>query len=125
MARLLTELVFDQTIRGTTQVLSQPQFNEIMGRGDTLTFEVEVEDASGTTPTITVAVAHSNSGKLFLPVATTPQINAESIASGALPYRKVFTYEAATVASLVQLQVTLGGTTPVARVRIWCCARSR
>jgi len=114
--RLFTVLVFDQYVRGTVEVPSAPEHNETLGRAHDLVYEVEVEEASGTSVTLTVRHRHSNSGKGFLTGAT--PVNAASVDLGALPLRLI---ESASgrFGALGQATVQLGGTSPTARVRIW------
>ena len=116
--RSFNELVFDQFVRGVVEVVSSAEFNELLGRADQLTFEIEVEDASGTSPTISVRYLHGNSGKGFIGLANF--ITNASLAS--LPFRDVKT-QVGPLGGLGQVGVTLGGTNPVARVRIWACGR--
>lgn len=117
--RAFNELVFDQTVRGTTEVFSSSDFNDRLGRADELTYEIEVEESSGTSPTITVRHLHSNSGKGF--VGMSAILTAVSISSP--PFRDVKTVSGP-LGGLGQVGVVLGGTSPVARVRIWACGRT-
>lgn len=121
--RAFNQLVIDTTITGTVPVCSPSEFDELLGRADELLFEVEVESVAGTTPTLTLDVYHCNSGKKFVIAPSGTIITAASIAS--VPYRDLAKYSSSTLGSLVQLVVTLGGTTPVARVRVWACGRTK
>ena len=119
--RLFTELVFDQVVRGSNiEVVSPAQFNDLLGRAYDLVYEIEVEEASGTTPTISVRHLHSNSGKGFVGL---PNL-VSAVSLGTLPYRDV-TAQPGLLGGLGQVGVTLGGTTPSARVRIWATGWSR
>lgn len=118
--RAFNELVFDGTVRGVLDVYSSSDFNDRLGRADELTYEVEVEEASGTAPTITVRHLHSNSGRAFIGLSAF--VSGGSLAS--LPFRDVKTVTGP-LGGLGQVGVTLGGTSPVARVRIWACGRTR
>ena len=118
--RAFNQLVFDQIVRGTVEVVSSADFNDVLGRADELTYEIEVEDATGTNPTISVRHLHSNSGKGFIGLANL----LTNAALSTLPFRDVKT-QVGPLGGLGQVGVTLGGTTPVARVRIWACGRKK
>ena len=85
--RLFNLLVFDQLVRGNTEVVSPVEFNDPLGKAFDLVFEVEVEESSGTTQTITVKYKTSNSGKAFKDVATIVSAGSPS----PLPYRAIGT----------------------------------
>lgn len=112
--RLFTTLVFDQIVRGTSEVVSPPEFNDLLGKAHELVYEFEVEEASGTTPTITARHKHSNSGKFFVALAN----SLTTVTLDTLPYRDIKTVSGP-FAAQGQIGVVLGGTTPTARVRIW------
>ena len=58
--RIFNSLVFDGVVNGTKVAFSEASFNEVFGRADSLRFLVIVEDASGTTPALTVHYFGSN-----------------------------------------------------------------
>lgn len=117
--RAFNTLVMDQVVRGTTEVTSPAEFDDQLGKADTLSVEVEVEDSSGTSPTLTARMLHSNSGKDF--VGLSNFIAAASISS--LPYRDLETITGPLGAKL-RVGITLGGTNPSGRVRVWVCGRT-
>ncbi len=119
--RIFTTVVFDQIVRGNAEVSSAAEFNELLGKAYDLVFEVEVEESSGTTQTITVKYKWCNSGKGFKDHPVT-LLNAASLA--ALPFRSVVSL-AGPFALLGQLGITLGSADAVARVRIWASGLSR
>lgn len=115
-----SELVFDQTVRNANnETFSSAKFDELLGSAYDLTLEVEVEESSGTSPTITVNVHHSNSGKGFVSLAAV--ISAANIASP--PYRSLAN-QTGPFGKLVRIGVVLNGTSPTARVRIWATGRT-
>ncbi len=118
--RLFTTLVFDQIVRGAAEVASPPEFNELLGKAYEIYYEVEVEESSGTTQSITVKHKMSNSGKGFLNHVTV--INAASTA--APPYRGGGAVTGP-LGRLGQVGVTLGHADAVSRVRIWATGWSR
>lgn len=118
---LFTELVFDQIVRGNTEVYSSSKFEELLGSAYDLTLEVESEETTGTPADITVKLHHSNSGKGFVQLATL--INA-STGITSPPYRSIAS-QAGPFARQVRVGITLGsGSSPTARVRVWATGRS-
>ena len=63
MARIYNMLVFDRFIRGTAEVFTAPGLDEAIGRADDCLIEVEVSEATATTPTLTLKHYHSCSGE--------------------------------------------------------------
>ena len=121
--KIFTEIVFDGTVKGTTEVFSSAQFDELLGKPDEICYEVEVEESSGTTPTISVAHYHSNSGKGHIATTASPLVSAADISSP--PYRSVVQQSGQTLGARGRVGVKLLGTTPTARVRIWATGRSK
>ena len=119
-----TELVMDQLLRGATETFTSAKFDEQLGASYDLVLEVEVEEASGATPTITVKSYTSNSGKGFALVNTL--VNGGDLSNVATnPYR-VYAAQSGPLGKLVRLSATIGGTSsPIARVRIWVTGRMR
>lgn len=120
--KIFEELIFDQTVRSTTEVLSRPEFDELLGKADEIVYEVEVEESSGSAPTVSFRHHSSNSGKGF--VAQSLLINAADISTNALPYRNVVA-QTTVIGGRGRVGITLGGTTPTARVRVWACGRTK
>ena len=116
---LFNELVLDTVIRGTPEVVSASQRNVVLGKADNVIYEVEVLEATGTAPTLTLRHLHSNGGNGF--IGMTALLAAVDIS--APPYRNV-KGQAGPLGGLGQVGITLGGTNPVARVRVWAVGRS-
>ncbi len=116
--RSFNQLVFDQLVRGTAEIMSPAEFNDLLGKADELTCEIEVEEATGTSPTISVRHLMCSSGKGFIGLADL----LTNVSLATLPLRDVRT-QIGPLGAMGQVGVTLGGTTPSARVRIWACGR--
>ena len=63
--RIFNQVVFDETIEGTSIVLSSTDFNELLGRADDLAFQVVVPRHNNPTANVTVLFEHSNDGQRF------------------------------------------------------------
>ena len=121
MPLAFNQLIFDRTVRGATEVFTSPEFNELLARADDLVFEVEVSDASGTTPAITCRGWHCSSNEDLGFKARTAFISGASLAS--LPYRSVTVESGTRIGGFYKLGIALSGSDNVARVRIWCTGR--
>jgi hypothetical protein len=60
-------LIFEGWIPGAVEVFSNAEFNEPLGRADSLRFQVNVTDGTGTTPVLTAKYYHSNNNIEFEP----------------------------------------------------------
>ena len=121
--RLFTQLVFDQTVRANAnndEILTSADYNALLGKGYDLVIEIEVEEATGAAPTVTLRYKHSNSGKAF--VALPDLITTAALTT--LPYRNV-KMVTGPLAALGQIAVKLAAATDTARVRIWASGWSK
>lgn len=117
--RTFTDIIFDDIIRGTTEVFTSPKFNDLLGRADDLVFEIVVMDSTGGSPTITVRYHHSCSNEGTF-TALADLITNGNIATP--PYQKVV-QQAGPLGAYGKLGITLGGSTPTARVRVYVTGR--
>lgn len=118
---LFNELIFDDLIRGTTEIVTSSKFNALLGRADELAFEFVISEGSGTSPTLLAKYRHSCSNDGTFTAAST-LINGESISN--LPYQKVAT-QTGPLAAYGQLSLKLDGTgTVTARMRVWASGRA-
>ncbi len=93
----------------------------LLGSAEKLVLQARSTKVAGTSPTLTVAVEHSNDGKDWV-VATTP-INGVTINSGTVTISIADT-GSTIFAGLVRLKVSLGGTGPSASVQVIACGRA-
>ncbi len=119
MARLFNLKVFDEYIEGTSTYTSSHELNDTLGRADALVVQADVMNSSGTTPTLTLKYWHSNDGRSFVTQSTL--INAADISS--TPYQTIVDTGTGHLAAFGRLELSLGGTTPAAYVRITVCGR--
>src|SRR5579871_1668057 len=117
--RKANERIFDDVVTGTTTVYSSGEFNELLGRHDRISLFLVVDTVSGTSPTITVQLQHSSDERNWVNKNGTPEINALVISPTAT------TTEAANDATgnygchSVRAAITLAGTNPSCRVRLY------
>jgi hypothetical protein len=119
--RKFNVLLMDRTIRGTQEVLTTNEFNDLLGSADEVVYEIEVSEAGGTTPAVSLRHLHCNSNEDLGFKGLTNLINQQSLAT--LPYRDVV-MQAGPLGGLGKAGVKLDGTTPTARVRLWACGRT-
>lgn len=122
--RLFNQLIFDQTVRANAnndEVVCSPEFNALLGKAYDLVFEIEVEEATGAAPTLTVKYKQTNSGKVFTALAA-DLVTTVSLAT--LPYRTIKPVSGP-LAALGQISVKLAAATDTARVRVWVSGWSK
>ena len=117
--RVFSELIFDDVIRGTGEVYSSPGFNELLGKADEVVYELYVSVSSGTSPTVTLRHLHSCSNQGTF-TGLSSLINGASISS--VPYQNVV-QQTGPLGGYGKAGITLGGTNPTARIRIWATGR--
>ncbi len=122
MPRIGNITVFEETINGNGTFTSDPKFNELIGRADSLSVQTFASNTGGTTPSLSCSYWGSNDGKSW----NSKQVieNAASIA--APPYENEVTTDPETFVNSAQgrFQLSLGGTDPYAYVRITVCLRT-
>jgi hypothetical protein len=115
--------VFDDTISGTsTTWYSNGDFNRSLGAADELALAAHVASVSGTSPTLTVQVEHCADGVSW---RSTPSAE---ISAGALTNDVVLVGMRTTATVLlpfVRMKITLGGTTPACRLKLYVTGRAR
>jgi hypothetical protein len=117
--------VFDDAIEGTTAVYTSPIHDAMLGLSDSLSIYGVATQTTGTTPTITVQVEDGPDERRWRSRNGTAEVNAVSLSTTA---ETAFTGNdgsplGATRLGFVRLRIQLGGTSPVARVKIWVTGR--
>lgn len=124
--RKFNQKVFDDTLASATNAgvaLTPPELNDLLGSVDKLAIMAVGDLPSGTSPTITVQIYHSADGIQWVAKNGTAEINAQTLTANAVTV-KVGTDAAATPSlGLVRLQITLGGTTTQAHIKVWVTGR--
>jgi hypothetical protein len=109
--------VFDEIITGTgTSWYTSTEFNEPLGSADLLTLQAITTLVAGTSPTLTIAAEHSADGANFVEYPSAV-FGPTAIASEGT-YDSLFGY-GEPLLPRVRFKLTLGGTTPACRVRLW------
>lgn len=123
--RTFHKLVFDDSVDGTTAVYTPPSVEPLLGLCEALTISGYAAGVSGTTPTLTVRIEQSPDQRHWSDRNGTAEINAASLSTTAET-----TFQGndgspvgATRPGFARLKITLGGTTPKARLRIWVTGR--
>ena len=121
MPRAYSTKVFDEYVDGTTPIDSGPQLNELFGRADKIAFQFYVTNSSsGSTPTLTATYWHSTDGTSW--VTHTTLLSAVDISS--TPYEVFKDTGSAILGAFGKVQITLGGTTPAAYIRVMATGRT-
>ncbi|MBI4703234.1 MAG: hypothetical protein HY744_19125 [Deltaproteobacteria bacterium] len=123
--RQFQQIVFDGFVYGTDTVYSDAAYNDLVGSVNQLGIHALASEISGTSPTLTVDVeTSSNQLNWHSKFATSKPINAASLT--AATGRSHYGQDTGSSPSLgfCRLAISLGGTTPTARLKIAVCGRS-
>lgn len=119
--RTLTILAFDEIIAGTGNTWYTPDsYHAEIGACDFLVIMAATSGASGTSPTLTCQFEHSADGRNWLPNGTTPEINGFGIANDASTWGA----PANPFLRFVRVKITLGGTNPACRLKLFINGRA-
>lgn len=119
--------VFEGGITGAATadaVYTPSELNARLGQADKFFFSARVAQGSGSSPTLTVLMEHSNDNVNWKTKST--PINAQSI-SGASSGVVTLTGEdtgSSVCGAFVRFLIGLGGTTPSANVQVWVTGRT-
>lgn len=126
--RQFNATIFEDFVVGATSstpVYTAADLNKKLGWTDKLTIQVVADQVSGTSPTFSLQIEHSGDGRNWLPkVLSAPEINAVALSSAS---SSVFvTSDAGNIPSLgfVRFKIFLGGTSPVAHVKVHVTGRN-
>jgi hypothetical protein len=124
--QLFHTLVFDDAIEGTTAVYSDSPFNAELATADKFQIMgvVSQVSVSAGTPTITVQLEHSANNRNFVNKSGTAEINATTLSTTAITVVTGNDAGSVPFGGFLRLRITLGGTSPKARVRLWVTGRS-
>jgi len=116
--RIFQEKIYDNLVSGTTNVYTGTELSELLGSVDRVTLFAYVLGVTGTGPTITMQLENSPDRTRWQNQNSTPEINGSSLGSGD-NFIQTNTVAGVPMAGHVRLRIALGGTSPVAVVRIW------
>lgn len=119
--RTLTILAFDEIIAGTGNTWYTPEsYQSEIGACDFLVVTAQVTGVSGTLPTLTCQFEQSADGRNWLANGATPEINGWGFANDGItsaapgnPFLR-----------LMRLKITLGGTNPACRLKLFVAGRA-
>ncbi|HKY37237.1 MAG TPA: hypothetical protein VJN18_14940 [Polyangiaceae bacterium] len=116
-------LLHDDRIEGTSPLYSDPSHNALLGSVEALCIYSAAENASGTTPTLTVQVEESGNQVYWRNKAGTAEINSVTLSTAARTVAVGRDNGSVPSLGFLRLRVQLGGANPKARVRIWVTGR--
>jgi len=112
--------VFKDQMDGTIGVETSHDLFESLGRADEISVQAKAANATGTSPTLTVALWGSNDGANWVTVSTL--VNAADISSS--PYESLTDTTGTTLPAFLKFVISLGGTNPTAFVSLSVCGRT-
>ncbi len=120
-----SELIFDDVVQGTSDVYTDPKWNEKLGVADVFTVGAIASQAGGTSPTLTVQVEQGPDERRWENRNTTAEINGVTLSKTAENVETANDGDpaGATRLAFVRLRIQLGGTDPQARLKIWVTGR--
>ena len=109
-----TKVVFDDWVYGTAAVYTSAGLNEFLSRCNSMALQAIVDQATGTAPTLTVTKETACDERNF--VTATTFFSAQALVAAST---NVFVGSGGDrAAGSTRLNITLGGTTPVAHVKL-------
>jgi len=119
MRRFVTE-IFNEFVDQTQVRYSSAHLYNTLGEAEKLVVQFRASKVSGTSPTLTAWLEHSNDGKDWQSAVTLlSNWSLSSITNVTIANSGTTTFGA-----LIRLVVGLGGTTPSANISVWACGRS-
>jgi hypothetical protein len=122
---MFAQPVFDDSISGTSLTwYTAAEQNGALGACDQLAFQVITGNVSGTSPTLTVRVQVSGDNQNWVNAAGTAEINAQALAASSNGNYYISKLVSNVLMGHVRLAITLGGTNPQTRLKIYAAGRS-
>lgn len=121
--RTFHRCVFDDAIEGTSAVYTGAQWNAVLGLADKLKLVAITDQASGTTPTLTVQIEESADQRNWASKSGTAEINALSVGTSATEIKTGNDAGTVPTGGFVRLRLQLGGTTPKVHVKLYVTGR--
>jgi hypothetical protein len=122
--RLYHMQIFDDLIEGTSSAwYSGAEYNDVLGSADYIVVSAVVTGLGGS-PTLTVSSEDSGDALHWIP-APTAEINGVTLTANDTVYSGVVFGQGGILLSLVRFKITLGGTTPKCRLKLYATGRVR
>lgn len=121
--RVFNIQVFDTVITGTsTTWYSRSEFDGHLAQADGLVIHACVSNVGGTTPTLTIVSEHSPDSENWIATGAS-EINNVAIANNASFSAGNFGFTSANLGAYVRYRITLGGTNPQCRLKLFVTGR--
>ena len=121
--RTLHVLAFDAVIEGTTTQFIDPMFNQQLALADKLKLVAVTDTVSGTSPTLAVQLEESGDNRNWVNKSGSAEIPATAISATAVTILAGADNGATPSSGYLRAKLTLGGTSPRARVQLWITGR--
>ena len=119
-------LAYDQILEGTGTTYTDPQLQPTFGSADLLRLFAVAEQVTVTsgTPTLTVQLEESADRVMWSNKTGTAEINAVTLSTTAVTMARGFDNGSTPNSGFIRMRLTLGGTNPRARVKLWVTGRT-
>ena len=122
MSVLFNHKVFGSALSGTTAVTTPAELNGVLSQAEKFFVFARTAAVSGTNPTLTVKLQHSNDNENWSDKSTL--INAAALKAGQVEASFGSDAGSTVGGAFMRLQISLGGTSPQASIEIYLCGRS-
>lgn len=122
MPRRVSVLVFDETVVGTGNTYTSPEFNDLLGQYERGAFQVLADQATSGA-TLTVQQEHSSDQRNWSNRNGSAEVNAVALSTTATINTPGYETGTGTGHGFVRLRISLAGTTPQAHIKIWYTGR--
>ncbi len=117
------QLVYDDAVEGTTPVYTSPKWNELLASTEVIVIAVYATQVSGTNPTLSVRSQVSGDERNWFPVQANPEINAQVLSLSGQTSLSARSAATDPISGFRRFEITLGGTSPKTRLRIFATGR--
>jgi hypothetical protein len=117
------QLVFDDTVEGNTATFTRPEWNELLATTEVIVLAVYATQVAGTNPRLTIKSEFSADERNWTPSQLAPEVSSLALIGPTSALASASS--AGIVAGFRRLQISLGGTTPRAYLRIFATGRDQ
>ncbi len=123
--RIYHQLVFDDTVEGTTAVYTSPEWDDLLATTESVVLAVYATQVAGTSPRLTIKSEFSADQRNWTPTLLTPEVNSQPLSTSGPTSVLTFASSAGIVTGFRRLQISLTGTTPRAYLRVFVTGRDQ
>jgi hypothetical protein len=117
--------IFDNDLAGSSSTwYSLAQYNPLLGSADALSLQILAGNVTGTSPTLTLRFQFSANNQHWVNAAGTAELNAQALTSGGNYALSKNGQSNGVLLRYVRLAISLGGTNPTCRLKLFASGRT-